>query len=340
MSTTGAVAQRLVDLVRRRVGLVGEQAGPRALGRGPPRDLGDRGAGVATAALLARRVDRADPGDAVRRRVGAGQVHPLAVLVLPEPDPAPRRSARRIVVRVVLAARGCRRPAGLLGGVSTNAWNHASTSSASSSRRRAAAGRAPTRARPGRRARRAGCARATAAVPPVSRAISSAHDPGGRQRAVDAARLLAARVQTARASARAASSGIGSTNSGCGGNGAVRIATPATSPGVVADDRPPARVRRAARPPAATSASIRSVTVATTVVSTGSWARCAPAASRKAPGSSMISTVNESGSAARSWTQARQPVDPGHRFPASPEVRQVSRRGRGPRWLGSRSVAS
>ena len=89
------VAERLVDPVRRRVGLVGEQAAPHALLEVLLRDLGDRRAGVAPAAVLARRVDRADPGDAVRRRVGAGQVHRLAVPRPPRARPRPSSIRRQ-----------------------------------------------------------------------------------------------------------------------------------------------------------------------------------------------------------------------------------------------------
>ena len=195
--------------------------------------------GVPAAALRLRRVDRADPGDAERRRVGAGQVHRLRRLVDPEPDPAVLDPAAASLVDAMLSRPWARRVAGR-----------------PARRRRAEAPRtrpAPARASSGggrpqpARVRRGGTTSspssnsrvcwATSATPPGQPRELLGEDLGRRQRAVGAADLLAALVQR-RARAEAASSGIGSTNSGYGANGAVRIATPGDLARVVAHDQP------------------------------------------------------------------------------------------------------
>ena len=96
----------------------------------------------------------------------------------------------------------------------------------------------------------------------MSRASLLGADPGGRQRAVDAGRLLAALVQRP-ASATAASSGIGSTYSGYGRTAPSASPTPGDLARLVAHRHPPAREAPGhGGTPAASSSRIRSVTVA------------------------------------------------------------------------------
>src|SRR5262249_9081523 len=67
----GRVADRLVDVVRGWIGEIGEQeAGAAAGGELAPADVGSQVAGVAAAAAVRRRVDRAD-ADPARGRTGS-----------------------------------------------------------------------------------------------------------------------------------------------------------------------------------------------------------------------------------------------------------------------------
>src|ERR1700758_1493169 len=80
------VAEGGVDLVRGRVRLVGEQAGPRAFGLDLPGNLGDCVAGPAASALGRRRVHRGHTDHPERGRADAGEMHPLSGLADPEPQ--------------------------------------------------------------------------------------------------------------------------------------------------------------------------------------------------------------------------------------------------------------
>ena len=124
------------------------------------------------------------------------------------------------------------------------------------------------------------------------------------RRASSAARIRAAgsapfspitsspRSTSAAATWRAAASGIGSTNSGCGANGAVRITTPTGSPVASSATVSHQRGYDGSGSPASTSATARAVTVATTVLSTGSASSSPPARTRNARGSSVNSSAN------------------------------------------------
>ena len=140
----------------------------------------------------------------------------------------------------------------------------------------------------------------TRTPPPASRAVSSA-----KARAAGSAplapRTSSPRACSSAASSTAASSGIGSRNRGYGANGAVRIATPTTAPASRATayqcgDQPAVGAAGRVLPGAsaspwwtAASRASRSATVATTVLTTGSAARCSPATARNAAGSSKNS---------------------------------------------------
>ena len=166
MSTTGPVAERLVDVVGDRVGLVGEEAAPHALLDVLRGDLGDGAAGVAAAAVLraACRPDRS--GHAVGRQARAGQVHDLPVVVLPEPDDAVVDARQHVVQREGPPSPCGSLAAGLLGGrPARSRRNQARQRSASSRDGDAAAVPAAPAARPARRARRAAGARARRPLP-------------------------------------------------------------------------------------------------------------------------------------------------------------------------------
>ena len=83
---------------------------------------------------------------------------------------------------------------------------------------------------------------------------------------------------------------MGRTNNGCGGVRAVRIASPAIAPSLSRTTAHHSGQSVGAGSPAARRSRYRLVTVATTVVTTGSAARWASAAARKAAGSVVSST--------------------------------------------------
>ncbi len=224
MSTTGG-SRAPVDPVRRRVGLVGEEADPGALVEQRRETSATRGAGVAAAACSAAcRPGR--PGRRRSRRVGAGQVHRLAgsssqSQTPPRVDPAQHRPRRVRALGVPWRARG--RPARRRR--ASKAPNHA--------QRQVDVVGAGRRSRPGRRTggdqlaelEEPQCARATSAVrrragpsprpdPAAGSAPLTAEQPPRRARAGRA---------PARGRPRPASA---ARTSGCGANGAVRIADP------------------------------------------------------------------------------------------------------------------
>ena len=196
-----------------------------------------RRAGVPAAAVLLRGVDRPDPGHAVRRGVGAGQVHRPAVV--PEPDPLAADPDQHVVeVEAVLAGVAvARRAAGLLVGVPVEGVEPVQRQPG------LVLGDRPQPARPGtvagsaRRARRAGCASTRGRRRrPAGRSRPRRSGPRAARRWRRA--TSSPRACSSAASSTAASSGIGSRNRGYGSNGAVRIATPDHRAGVARDGVP------------------------------------------------------------------------------------------------------
>ena len=165
-----------------------------------------------------------------------------------------------------------------------NAWNHVQRQPGLVLGRPAAAGPAGgggAASSPSSKSRVCSCTATAAAGQPGGLV---GERPGRRQRAVDAADRLAAGVQRRGQQHARPSSGIGSRNSGYGANGAVRIADPDHRAGVVARrthqrgcsppavpalSRPLGAPRRCGRPRRST------------VLSTGSAARCAAAAAEE-----------------------------------------------------------
>ena len=306
-----AVAERLVDPVG--VGLawsVNRQTRAPA-SRSSRGDLGDRRAGVPLPAVRRRRVDRPDPGHAERRRVGAGQVHPLA-------RPRPARTSSRPARSGAAGPRG-RSPRGRWRRGARPACSSASSMNRSNQARASSRSSAvATRSRPG--------------TPAGAVELAELEEPGvlgdldpvtlepgqlvradlrGRQRTVERRRPTR-RGRAARGpAASAASSGIGSTNSGYGAYGAVRIASPATHPSGVADDGPPLRPVGRRRLAGCRRSRYRLVTVATTVVTTGSAARGPRPRPGRPAGRSVMST-RRPGSSLMRQRRYRCDVEPLH----------------------------
>ena len=88
----------------------------------------------------------------------------------------------------------------------------------------------------------------------------------------------------------AASSGIARTYAGCGSKGAVRIPAPTIAPSSSRTTSHHWGKPRGGSTPAWRSRTARSAMVATTVLRTGSAARCSPAMSRKPAASSRKSS--------------------------------------------------
>ena len=291
----------------------------------------------AVAAVLARRVDRADAGHPERRRAAARHVHDRAVR-------RPRASTRSPSIRsTVSSCVWCSppwcspiRPA-CSAASAANARNHACTTSRSS--------RVATRAR---RARTR-----LDQLPSLEEADVLVHDgrPAGQRRRPP--RRTPASPEGSVRATRILSTGVDRAGQGPGGRVSASAARTAGTAGTVrcasrrrqAPRRRPARLpttagARAARRRPRRSATARCVTDETTVVSTGSRARCSSAAARKACGSSVMSTVKSRGRRARSWTKAREPAGPRPTgFRRRGGRRLVSPRGRRPD-AGSLRVAT
>ena len=230
MSTTGAVAERLVDPVGRRVGLVGEQADPRALVAAAaatprrPRRWRSRGRGAPAACR---------PGP-TRATPNAGALTPVRCTGSPPRPPRARPGRPR-------SARPCPRRSETPRARSAPARPACSSASAMNALEPRQA-RARSSRRRARRSRPRPARGSTSSPSSNSRVCSdpTPSRPGagpaslGQTPAAGSAPLApptgSPRSSTRRASASAASSGIGSRNTGYGANGAVRIATPATAP--------------------------------------------------------------------------------------------------------------
>ena len=178
-----------------------------------------------------------------------------------------------------------------------------------------------------RSARRAGCAGAPRPSPPASRATSSSQHPRRGQRAVGRPR----RPRRARAAAGPAP-GRPRPASGAGTAGAARTA-PSASP--TPTTCPPSRTvshqsSAGGAMPSAASRTVRSAMVATTVVRTGSAARCS-----RAPARNAAASVVRSSSMQRTLGSAGHPPRPDScRWPRSEErQRRASRPDRSVRRL-------
>ena len=196
-----AVADRLVDLVGGRVGLVGEEA--RALA-GVAEQLRDLGAQPRWRCRGRGAPGRCRPARSGRRRTTAGS--PQSGGRADRTRPPRRRPGRPR--SAAAARRRARRPVGALPGVASGLLvrvGHERVVPGGDQvllvrRRPDAAAPRPEPARPARRARRAGCAGRPSCAPPVCSAIVLAEDLHRRQRAVGAAVTGSSRSSSASAS--------------------------------------------------------------------------------------------------------------------------------------------
>ena len=241
-------------------------------------DLGDRGTRVPAPARAPRGVDRADPGRAEAGRVRRGQVHALTIIVQPEPQAAALDAPQHVVRGRGLVGAGAGCAAGLLVGVGHERAEPLEREVERRPLSPTGVDPAPAAERRVGRVRRASCV--------GQPRDSSTREPGGLVGALpDGGQAPRSppvsdspRSCSTRANSRAAGVGIGSRKAGRGANGALRMPAPTTAP---------ARSRTTSHQSSsgwawrsATARAVRSATVATTVLTTGSRARCSPAAAR------------------------------------------------------------
>ena len=293
----------LVDLVGHRVRLVGEQAAP-----GRPVDVAAarsprRRAGLPATAVLPRRVDRTDPGDA---EAGVAPVRCTGLAArLPEPDDtvvdAPEHLVHRVLHRVRAGSTG------LLGGAAPEGLEPGLDEVD------VGAGRDPQPARRG-----AGSTRSTSSKSRV-RSWTPTGAPGQPASPPPAAATAgSAPLTPPRSSPRSCSARASATRGVVRHRQHVRAGTARTAPSHRdPDDLAPAR---RGRPPTSSTArrrrararASRAVTVATTVAATGSAARWSSAAAGTRRGRrgtrcvEPMAEVSQSGAAPHNWFLPRE----------------------------------